>query len=240
MEPRRISFVKSVVQELRHVRPVQPLVFGSANPEWQLGQSLRHLHLCELLHAILRQAVTRDDSIGSDQFVYFDAGNPKKCVAPDGFVKRAVLQRMFTSWKTWEHGAPELCVEILSPSDEEPITLAEKLDRYRALGAKEVVVFNIDEPAARLRVSDRIDDDLVERVVVGDATPCVTLGLHWVLATAPDLPVALRLSRDDEGANLVLTPEESERAAKESERAAKEEAIQELARLRAELDSLRR
>jgi hypothetical protein len=246
--------VKSTVRELAHVRPVQPLAFGSANPEWQLGQSLRHLHLCELLHVVLLQAVTKRDSVGCDQFVYFDAANPKKCVAPDGFVKLGVAQRMFTSWKTWDHGAPEVCVEILSPSDEEPITLAEKLERYRALGTKEVVVFNIDEPTARLRAWDRIDDDLVERIVVGSSTPCVTLGLFWVLASAPDLPIALRLARDAQGADLVLTPEESERTAKEeersakeaertakeTERAAKEQAQGELARLRAELDALRR
>jgi len=244
MEPRRISSVKSNALEFQHVRPVQPLVFGSANPEWQLGQSLRHLHLCTLLHAILRQAVTPDDSVGSDQFVYFDASNPKRCVAPVGFVKLGVPQRMFSSWKVWDHGAPELCVEILSPSDEEPITLSEKLDRYRALGATEVVVFEPDE--ARLRVWDRIDDDLVERVVTASSTPCVTLGMFWLVAAAPDLPAALRLARDADGKNLVLTTEEQERAAKEAERmakeaerAAKEEAQEELARVKAELDSLK-
>jgi hypothetical protein len=243
MESRRISSVKSDVQKLQHVRPVQPLVFGSMQPEWQLGQSLRRIHLCELLHALLGQAVTRGDSVGCDQFVYFDASNPRRCVAPDAFVKLGVPQRMFSSWKTWEHGAPEVCVEILSPSDEEPITLAEKLERYRALGAKEVVVFNVDDPVTRLRVWDRIDDDLVERVIATSLpTPCTTLGMSWVVASAPDLPIALRLSRDAEGTVLVLTPEESERAAKESERAAKEseraakeEALHELARLRAEL-----
>ena len=212
------------------MRPVQPLVFGSTQPGWQLGQSLRHLRLCELLHAILRQAVTRGDSVGSDQFVYFDASNPRRCVAPDAFLKLGVPQRMFSSWKTWEHGAPELCVEILSPSDEEPITLAEKLDRYRALGAKEVVVLSFDE-AAPLRIWDRVDDDLVERVIAqGAPTPCTTLGMFWVVASAPDLPIALRLFRDAEGTTLVLTPEESERAAKE-------EALRELTRLRAELVS---
>ncbi len=118
--------------------------------------------------------------------------------------------------------------EILSPSDEEPITLAEKLDRYRALGAREVVVFNVDEVVA-LRIWDRVDDDLVERVIATNApTPCTTLGMFWVVASAPDLPLALRLSRDAEGTLLVLTPEESERTAKE-------EALRELARLRAEL-----
>jgi Uma2 family endonuclease len=229
--------VKSNVhQELRHVRPVQPLVFSAlANPEWQLGQSLRHLRLCELLHAILRQAVTRGDSVGSDQFVYFDASNPKRCVAPDGLVKLGVPQRMFSSWKTWEHGAPELCVEILSPSDEEPITLSEKLDRYRALGAKEIVVFAVDD-VAPLRVWDRIDDDLVERIVAPTtprSTPCLTLGMFWCVAPAPDLPSALRLSRDTEGTNFVLTPEEHERAAKE-------EAQRDVATLRASLDAARR
>ena len=39
-----------------------------------------------------------------------------------------------------ERGTPELCVEVLSPSDsQEKLSFQEKLDRYRALGTRELV-----------------------------------------------------------------------------------------------------
>ncbi len=239
--------ITSRASSLRHLRPVQPLDFPASREEWELGQSLRHLHLCELLHQILLAAVTPQDSVGADQFVYFDAGDPGRCLAPDGFVKRGHSQDFFSSWKVWERGTPELCVEILSPSDtREPLTLEKKLALYRALGTLEVVCFDADE--GRVRAWDRIEGDLVERdVPAGGGTPCLTLDAEWVIAPGGVVGAALRLAR--EGA-LVLTPEEravageqaeraakeQERAAKEQERAAKEEALAEVARLRALLD----
>ena len=77
-------------------------------------------------------------------------------------------------------------------------------------------------PAPRLRAWDRIEDDLVERVVEGETTPCLTLGAHWVLAPGgEDLPVALRLAKDADGRELLLTPEEAEHEARiEAEAAA--------------------
>ncbi len=223
------AVTKPQTSSIRHLRPVRPVDFPSTREEWALGQSLRHLDLCELLHAILRAAVTQADTVGSDQFVYFDASDPRRCLAPDGFVKRGASQDSFPSWKTWERGTPELCVEILSPSDtREAIPLEQKLERYRALGTREVVCFDADE--LRIRAWDRIEGDLVEREVSGGTTPCLALGAAWVIAPGRGEPAALRLARDGV---LVPTPEEAERAAKEAERAEKEKALEEVARLRA-------
>jgi hypothetical protein len=193
-----------------------------------MGQSLRHLRLCELLHRILRVAVGDTGSVGSDQFVYFDAQLPRRCLAPDGFVKLGVPQELFESWKTWERGAPELAVEILSPSDtREPWTLEDKLERYDALGVRELVVYDADAAhGSHLRAWDRVGDDWIERVVDADTTPCATLGLQWVLAPGDGLLEALRLARDPDGHDLIATPDEAERAAKES-------ALEEVERLRA-------
>jgi len=220
-------------ESIRHVRPAQPLRFPSSQPEWDVGQSIRHLDLCVILRELLRRALDSESSVGCDQFVYFDAANPRRCLAPDGFVKLGVPQEMFSSWKVWEKGAPELAVEILSPSDTtEPIDLEEKLRRYASVGVRELVAFDVDAAAgARLRAWDRIDGELVERIVESERTPCFTLGLWFVLAGADDQPVALRLGRDAMGADLVETAREREAR----EREAKEAALEEIARLRAEL-----
>jgi 5,10-methylenetetrahydrofolate reductase len=120
---------------------------------------------------------------------------------------------------------PELCVEIVSPSDHEKETLEEKLERFHAMGVSEVVAFDPDAPPGRrVRAWDLVSGDLVERVVEGDETPCTTLGLWFVVAPAVlnDLTDALRLAEDATGRKIVPTLAERERAEKERERAEKE------------------
>ncbi len=62
---------------------------------------------------------------------------------------------------------------------------------------------------------DRLDDDLVERVVTGDSTACITLGLHWVVRPGENLAFALRLAEDAPGEILLLTTGEAETRARE-------------------------
>ena len=135
------------MEPIRHVRPAQPLRFPESQPEWDLGQSIRHLHLCAILHEILRSVVGPEGSVGCDQFVYFDAANPRRCLAPDGFVKLGVALEMFETWRVWEKGAPDLAIEILSPSDtREPLSFPEKLERYASAGVRELIGFDVDAP----------------------------------------------------------------------------------------------
>jgi hypothetical protein len=94
-----------------------------------------------------------------------------------------------------------------------------------------------------LRVWDRLDEDLVEREVNGDATPCLTLGWTWVIsrvdAVAGAGPV-LRLK--DAAGNLVATSEEvsltraGEAVAREKQAEGRAKALEdELAQLRARM-----
>jgi hypothetical protein len=85
------------------------------------------------LYQVLHYAFAANSSIGCDQFVYFDAANPKACLSPDAFVRLGDPDSKFKSWKVWERGAPHLAVEIVSASDlhEEPWEI--KLARYRQL-----------------------------------------------------------------------------------------------------------
>jgi Uma2 family endonuclease len=246
---------------IRHVRPAHPLRFPASHPEWEMPEGLRHNRLCEALYQILTRHLGPSHSVGADQFVYFDASHPKRCLAPDAFVKLGVPQTLFDSWKTWELGTPNVCVEILSPSDtKEKLTLRQKLTRYAALGTPEVVVFDVDAPAgSRLRVWDHRSGDLVERIVEHETSPCLALGLDWVVGPTHEVPATLTL-RLAKGGVLLLTGEEAaraereaerrakeaersakeaersakeaERSAKEAERSAKEEALREVARLR--------
>ena len=209
--------------KLAHVRPVRPADFPSAEPwEEHLGQSRRHLELCFLLFALLKRLVAPQHSCGSDQFVYWNARSNRRQLAPDAFVKLRVVDEPINSWKTWERGIPELAVEILSPSDTpERWTFEEKLERYHELGVRELVCFNMDgHVGERLRVWDLILGDLVERIVEGESTPCLTLSgalgaaMTWTIAPFGEFPAALRLMRD--GVMVPAAEEERDKAEREA------------------------
>lgn len=229
---------------IRYVRAVRPVSFPASDPDWDMGEGKRHQLFCELLRAIIRSIVGAGSSVGSDQFVYFDASDPKRKCAPDAFVKLGVPDELFETWKTWEKGTPELCVEILSESDtREVLPLAEKLRRFHIMGVPEVIAFDADSPPGkRLRAWDLVEGDLVERIVEKETTPCRTLGLWFVIAPSsnPVLDAALRLSEDPRGKELLLSPLEQALADKDAALADKDAALAEVARLREELSRLRR
>jgi len=228
---------------IRYVRPVRPLDFPASDPEWDMGESKRHQLLCDLLKQVLAVAAGASASIGSDQFIYFDASNPKRKCAPDAFVKLDVPDELFPTWRTWEKGTPELCVEILSPSDtDEKLTLDEKLARFHTMGVAEVVAFDVEAvPGRRIRAWDLVEGDLVERVVENESTPCRTLGLWFVIrpSTEPRAEAALRLAEGADGERLILSPLEASMAREQAAATREQAATAEIARLRAELEGMR-
>lgn len=201
--------------------------YPSYDPGWHVPESQRHKLFCGLLYELLATAAGPRATVASDLFVYFEEGNARRRCAPDGLVKLDRPTDPLDSYLVWEHGVPELCVEILSPSDtKEKLTLPQKLARFEAMGVPEVIVFDADAPiGARLRAWDFVRGALAPRAVAHERTRCKTLGLWFVLAAHPNprLGDCLRLARDAAGADLVLSPAEAERAAKERERAAKEQ-----------------
>jgi Uma2 family endonuclease len=193
--------------ELRYVRAPEPLDF----PEDALmPESKTHLVLRTFLFRLLRFALGPAHRVGSEQFLYWNAADATVSLAPDAMVRLNVPDAPFRTWKTWEEGGvPDLAIEVVSDSDRGDAKWSEKLSNYRAIGVKELVRF---DPAAleggRLRVWDRVREDLVERLIGEDRTPCLTLGLSWVVCPVEDEPVGLRLI-DDEG-RLLEVPEEAE------------------------------
>src|SRR6185436_14279822 len=84
---------------IRHKCDPRPLHFPA---ELQVPERKRHLKLRTLLFAIAERELASQASIGSDQFVYYDASDPRKCLAPDLFVRLARPDTPFPIWKTWE------------------------------------------------------------------------------------------------------------------------------------------
>jgi Uma2 family endonuclease len=194
----------------RYLEPAKPLVFpeSAAVPETQL-----HLDLRTLLYLLLSDYLGEDFIVGSDQFVYWDASNPQCCVAPDVYVKRARRGEPVRSWKVWERGAPDVAVEIVSDSDSAPGGSSTKVEQYHALGVKELVRLDLVSPTGpQLRVWNRVEDRLLERVVERDTVASVELLLHWTVAPAKHMPHTLRVASSVQPLELIPTADEARQA----------------------------
>jgi Uma2 family endonuclease len=204
----------------KYLRTPVPVHF----PEAELvPESKRHLDQRTALYQILTLAFRERAQIGSDQFVYWDPTDPRKCLSPDVFVRLGAPDETFPSWKVWERGAPDVAVEILSASDERDREWDDKLERYRRLGVRELVCFAPDAEPPSLRVWDAVEGDLVERELDGLAAPSHCLPGTWLVVADPHHGQVLRLAHP-EGGKLFPTPAEHEREAAEAAREAAEAA----------------
>jgi Uma2 family endonuclease len=208
--------------------------------EERVPESPVHLRIRTALFLVLERRLRGKAFVGSDQFVYYEPHNPLACLAPDAFVRLGGPSELVPTFRTWEHGAPHVGVEIVSPSDARDREHERRLERYRRSGIGEVVVFDADasEP---LRIWDNVEGDLVERERSGAAwTRCDALGAYWFVTDEPRLGLVLRVADHADGAGLWLSPDEleaQERAAREAERAAHDtERLAQLARI-AELEA---
>lgn len=175
----------------------------------QVPESKRHLKLRTLLFELLELAFADRAAIGSEQFIYWDATDPRVCLAPDAFVKLRQPNDLFGSWKTWERGTPESAVEIVSDFDEPDREWAAKLARYAQLGVLELVRFDPRAGGTPLRIWDWHDEALRERELAAPVAPSRVLPGFWCVVEDAGLGPTLRLSRD--AAGLELYPTQAER-----------------------------
>lgn len=207
----------------RYLRPPVPLHFPV---DEQMPEGMLHRLLMNRLWLSVENELAGRALISSDQFLYWDPTDPKKCLAPDVAVQLGGHPAVLKSWKTWELGAPHVAVEIVSDSDRAARDLELKLARYRQAGIAELARFDSDDAATPLRLWDLIDGDLVERDMSDpEATRCDALGLYWCVVRDPQLGPTLRLAHDRGGERLVPTTEEAARA-REVEGQARELAAQ--------------
>ncbi len=214
-------------------RPPAPLSFPS---EEEVPETNPNFEKRVVLYQSVKAEVEATSTVGSDQFVYFDPTEVAKRCAPDLFVKLRVVRGPFDVWKVWEHGAPELGVEIVSKSDRPEDEWGQKLRRYRGAGVLEVVRFDADDAEQPIRVWDRVDGELVERAADDpDHLACQTLGLWWTVVDMPGIGLTPRLARHRNGTDLLPTPDEARvRAEKERALAEQERAVAEQERAVAE------
>lgn len=213
------------VNEFEYLRPLRPLHFPV---DAKVPVSQRHFEIRMALYQLLSFWLKDRATVGSDHFLYFDASDPKVCLAPDVFVKLGAPGPEITSWKTWERGTPDLAVEIASRSDAPDEPWKGKLARYHRLGVRELVRF--DQKATEpLRVWDYVDGDLAERKLApGMPIVCAVLAAWWVLVPHERWGRVPRLALDPEGTELVETELEATRRIEAEARHAAEFRVHEL------------
>jgi hypothetical protein len=199
----------------RYLRAPQPLHFPV---EERVPETGRHLELRTVLFQIVRDGFRDRATVGSEQFVYWDPTDPKQCCAPDLFVRLGTPHAPVASWKVWERGAPDLVVEITSATDAAEGPWETKLERFRRLGAREIVRFDPEDRERPIRIWDAVDGDAVER----DPTDpvfcrCETLGMFLVVHEDAEVGPMLRLARDPQGRELL--PTQAEARQQEAEKA---------------------
>jgi len=217
----------------RYVRPPEPLHFPESEKVPETGI---HLLLRTKLFLLVREVLAERGAVGSEQFLYWDPANPRKCLAPDLIVRMGASPDPFPTWKTWERGAPHLAVEIVSPWDTPQRAWRDKLESYRSTGIDEVVRFDPENAKQPLAFWDRFEGDLVERALDDEhARHCDTLGLYWYVRQDAKLGPKLWLAREPHGREPVLSSLEREQQAREHEQRAKEAALARVAELETEL-----
>ena len=172
----------------------------------------------------------RDDVyVGSNNFLYYERGNPRAVVAPDVYVVVGAPAGLRDTYMLWnEPKGPDFVLEVTSAStrgnDER-----RKRDVYAALGVREYFLY---DPRAEWLAPPLQGWRLHE----GEyrAVPAVTVLSNRGVAVASEV-LGLEL-RDERAARRVrlhdratgadlLTHEESERAREEAEQAREEEAV---------------
>jgi hypothetical protein len=176
-----------------------------------MPETRRHYEIRSELFQIMKLAFADRCSLGSSQFVYWNAADPARCIAPDLFVRVGEPDSLFACWKTWERGAPDIAVEIIGDSDSTELAWNEKLGAYLELGVTEVVRFDPVAPADFLRIWLRTEGDLVERQLDDPrVAESAVLDFTWVVVKDPRLGRMLRVAEDPEGLRLLPTPVERE------------------------------
>jgi hypothetical protein len=206
--------------ERRYLRRPVPLVFPT---DEEVPEHKIHVELRTALYQLIQLALGDGVIVGTEQFVYWDAADPNRRLAPDVMIWVGAPDAPFGAWKVWERGAPHVAVEIVSPSDAPPGPWAQKLKRYTQCGVPEVVRFDPEHPRVKLRIWDRVDGDLVERDLGSpDALKCDALNLYWHVTPHPVLGPMLRLARESDGRGLLPTLQESLAEARQREAEARQ------------------
>jgi Uma2 family endonuclease len=183
-----------------------------------------------------------DVYVSSDMLMYYEEGNPVRFVVPDVFLVKGLDKKIRRTYKIWQERVPTVIFEVTSNGTRFD-DLASKRGLYEMLGVREYFLFDpLDE-----YLKPRLQGFRLRGMSYEPLTPDAEGNLFsdemqvWLtpdntLLRVMDPQTKTIVPTFDEA--MLERETESERAQAEAERAIRAE--QELARVRAELDALRR
>jgi Uma2 family endonuclease len=221
----------------------------------KMGEGSLQRLIAELLRPLLAYALAERGFkafTGADQFIYYQQHAPTESCAPDVYVMPGLEPELDVDcWKIWEEprAVPSFAFEIVSRNNPRKDT-AHSPVRHATLGTKELIIFDPRRPRAptpgrpppktdrtRWMVFRRLPRRGLIQVEGHDADRVYSKSLKlWLRVVGEGAQMRVRVARGPEGDELIPTPVERE----ERERSARQAAEAEVARLRAELDRLRR
>lgn len=223
-----------------------------------MGESGLQKWVCDLFIGLLRSFLLENEDrpmlVGGNQFIYLREGDVDLRLAPDIYIIEDETARIedIKSWRMWEHEGkgPSLAIEVVSDEYEKDYDPAQ-LERYQQLGVRELFRYDPEfylHPRAlkfgpRQLLTHWVRSPaglLLEQPVVQRRQVRCRLYDCWLVHQPPR---SLRLGVGPQGTKL--WPTDAERATAEAQRAAAEarradRAEEELAKVRAELELLRK
>jgi Uma2 family endonuclease len=185
------------------------------------------IYLLQALDEHLREAA--DVYVGADMFLYYVEGNPKAVVVPDVFVVRGVPRGERRIYKLWEEGMPPaLIVEVTSESTRDE-DVSRKKALYERLGVQEYVLYD--------PMRDYLRPPLQGFRLANGRYQSMPAGADAALLSQTT-GVTFRI--EERGLRLIDTATGEPLLTNEEVRAARRAAEDELARLRAEVERLRK
>ncbi|MBM4346089.1 MAG: Uma2 family endonuclease [Deltaproteobacteria bacterium] len=217
------------------------------------GETLHHSKVRSVFYAtLLRWLAERGHTtaeVVENVFIRWVPHEPNVQISPDV----ALFDRVPVPWPTcfdlWkpDHEAPRVALEVVSTDWRKDY--ADNPPKYHQLGCKELIIYD-PEHDLHPRTKDRVAlqvfravEGRFDRVYAGRG-PAFSAELGaWLVEVGTGDGRRLRLATDAAGAQLVPTAEESDAAQRlraQAEAELRMAAEAEIARLRAELDSLRK
>jgi Uma2 family endonuclease len=219
----------------------KPVIVYPESDGEPMGETEWHVFtLAALLQVLQERFKDRPDvHPGGNLFLYFEEGDPTEVVCPDVFVAFGAKPGLRRTWKTWEEEGlfPQVILELLSTSTRRT-DLGAKRGAYEALGVEEYFTYEPPDEYVepRLRGWRREGGALVPIEPEWTDDGHLRLRSDRLGLFVEDEGSRLRLRDLETGEPLLFADEEAE--ARRQAEEARRQADAEVARLKAELESL--